>query len=49
MYKDLCFNINAFIAPTTPAEYIALLDEAILIAAELSEMLDRDFKYLEEK
>lgn len=44
--KDMGFNIKAFIAPTTPAEYIALLDEALRMAGELNGMLDRDWKLL---
>ena len=38
---DLPFNIHTFVRPTTRAEYLALLDEAILLAGELDSLLNR--------
>lgn len=40
---DLKFNIYAFVKPSTEAEYIALLDEAILMVDDLGEQLDNLF------
>lgn len=37
---DLNFNINAFAKPTTGAERIALLDEALRLADELDAHID---------
>lgn len=38
--SELTFNIYAMAAPSTKAEYIALLDEALQIADTLSEEID---------
>lgn len=46
--KDLNFNIYAFAAPKTPAEYAALLEEALRMADDLGEQIDRDTAYLEQ-
>jgi hypothetical protein len=45
--KDLKFNINAFIAPTTRAEFISLLDEGLRMADDLDQQIDRDTSLLE--
>lgn len=45
--KDLNFNIYAFAAPKTPSEYVAVLDEALRMADELGDQIDRDTVYLE--
>ena len=37
----LKFNIHAFVTPATKAEYIALLDEAIRMAGEFHDLIDR--------
>ena len=39
--EHLKFNIHAFVTPSTKAEYIALLDEAIRMAGELHDLIDR--------
>ena len=44
--NDLNFNIYTFTAPATRAEYIGLLDEALRLADELSEMVDAGTKLL---
>ncbi len=46
--NDLNFNIYAFTAPATRAEYIGLLDEALRLADELSEMIDVSTKLMED-
>ena len=38
--EQLKFNIHAFAAPSTKAEYISLLDEAIRMAHDLHDLLD---------
>lgn len=45
--KDLNFNIYALAAPRTPSEYIALLDEALRMADELGEQIDRSTTFLD--
>jgi len=37
----LKFNVHAFAAPSTKAEYISLLDEAIRMAGDLHDLIDR--------
>lgn len=39
--EEIQFNIYAFIRPTTRAEFSALLNEAIHLAEELDEHIDR--------
>lgn len=41
MMELLKFNIHAFVTPATKAEYIALLDEAIRMAGEFHDLIDR--------
>lgn len=41
---DLKFNIYAFVAPKTRLEYLALLNEALRIAQELSDQIDEILK-----
>lgn len=43
---DLNFNPYAFIAPRTKAEFVALLDEAILMGQQLNTMLDEAFAHV---
>ena len=43
------FNPYAMLRPTTKQEYLALVDEAILLVDDLHEMLDATTKYLENK
>ncbi|ARV19160.1 hypothetical protein AEP_02233 [Curvibacter sp. AEP1-3] len=45
--KDLNFNIYALAAPSTPSEYMALLDEALRMANELNEQIDCQTTFLE--
>lgn len=37
------FNPYAFVSPSNRAEYIELLDEAVMMAEELSELWDQVF------
>lgn len=46
--NDLNFNIYAFVFPTTRAEYIGLLDEALRLADELSETVETGVQWLED-
>ena len=45
--NDLKFNIYAFVAPSTRAEYVALLDEALRLADELLEIVNARTRLLE--
>ncbi|MFC3863710.1 hypothetical protein [Alcaligenes aquatilis] len=46
---NMNFNLNGFIAPKTKQEYIALLDEAILMGQELNKMWETSFSYTRQK
>ena len=39
--EHMKFNIHSFVRPSTKAEYIALLDEAIRMAQELHGLIDQ--------
>jgi hypothetical protein len=42
------FNPYAFVAPTTPQEYMALLDEGIRLMEQLNQQMDDTFRWLEQ-
>lgn len=46
---DLNFNIYAFVKPTTPEEYVALLNEALSELDSLSKHIDDVTNSLNEK
>jgi hypothetical protein len=45
--RNLNFNIYALAAPKTPAEYLAVLDEALRMADDLGAQIDRDTVQME--
>ena len=38
--EHIKFNVHAFVAPSTKAEYMSLLDEAIRMANDLHDLID---------
>jgi len=46
--NDLNFDIYAMVSPKNKTDYIALLDEALLMADQLHEMLDENERILKE-
>ncbi|WP_374697277.1 hypothetical protein LQZ44_11900 [Alcaligenes nematophilus] len=46
---NMNFNPYGFIAPKTKQEYIALLDEAILMGQELNRMWETSFSYAQQE
>lgn len=47
--KDLKFNIYALANPSTPKEYIAVLDEALRMAVDMREQIDAETDFLERR
>lgn len=45
---DLKFNIYAYIKPETPEEISALIEEAVRVSEQLSEIIDRISQALKE-